>query len=63
MCDGDRGLFEQRNLDFVRDLGAREVIAYDKTTFELQVRDVDVVFDLIGVMCTGGATRCLDRAG
>jgi NADPH:quinone reductase-like Zn-dependent oxidoreductase len=61
----------QRNLDFVRDLGAREVIAYDQTTFELQVRDLDVVFDLIGgdvhrwsyqVLRPGGMMVCLAAA-
>jgi NADPH:quinone reductase-like Zn-dependent oxidoreductase len=53
----------QRNLDFVRDLGAREVIAYDKTTFELQVATLTWCSTSSGVMCTGGATRCLHRAG
>ena len=58
----------EHNLDFVRDLGAREVIAYDKTAFEEQVRDVDVVLDLIGgdvhrrsyrVLRPGGMMVCL----
>ena len=58
----------QRNLDFVRDLGAQEAIAYDKTAFEEKVRDVDVVFDLIGgdvhrrsyhVLRRGGMMVCL----
>lgn len=39
------------NLDFVRDLGADEVIDYRATRFEDAVRDVDVVFD-----CVGGET-------
>jgi NADPH:quinone reductase-like Zn-dependent oxidoreductase len=38
----------QHNVDFVRALGAHEAIAYDKTAFEDHVRDVDVVFDVIG---------------
>jgi NADPH:quinone reductase-like Zn-dependent oxidoreductase len=38
----------QRNVDFVRELGAQEVIAYDQTAFEEHVRDIDVVFDVIG---------------
>ena len=58
----------EHNLDFVRDLGARQVIAYDKTAFEEQVRDVDVVLDLIGgdvhrrsyrVLRPGGMMVCL----
>ena len=38
----------ERNADFVRALGAQEVIAYDKTAFEDHARDVDLVFDVIG---------------
>lgn len=38
----------QRNVDFVRALGAEEVIPYDQTAFEERVRDIDVVFDVIG---------------
>lgn len=41
-----------RNADFVRNLGAHEVIDYRATPFETVVRDVDVVLDTIG-----GATR------
>ncbi len=61
----------QRNLDFVRYLGAGEVFAYDKTAFEEQVRDIDVVFDLIGgdvhrrsyqVLRPGGMMVCLAAA-
>ena len=36
------------NLDFVRSLGANEVIDYQKIRFENVVRDVDVVFDGVG---------------
>ena len=36
------------DLEFVRELGADEVIDYQKTRFETVVRDVDVVLDLIG---------------
>ena len=38
----------QHNIDFVRALGAQEVIPYDKTPFEDHVHDVDLVFDVIG---------------
>jgi NADPH:quinone reductase-like Zn-dependent oxidoreductase len=40
-----------RNLDFVRALGADEVIDYKATRFEEIARDVDLVFD-----CVGGET-------
>ena len=36
------------NLDFVRSLGADEVIDYSAVRFEETVRDVDVVFDVVG---------------
>ena len=36
------------NVDFVRSLGADEVIDYRTTRFEKVVRDVDVVFDAVG---------------
>jgi NADPH:quinone reductase-like Zn-dependent oxidoreductase len=58
----------QRNADLVRGLGAQEVIAYDKTAFEQRVREVDVVFDVIGgdvhrrsysVLKPGGMMICL----
>ena len=37
-----------RNLDFVRELGADEVIDYRSTPFESVVRDMDAVFDAVG---------------
>jgi NADPH:quinone reductase-like Zn-dependent oxidoreductase len=36
------------NHDFVRQLGAQEVIDYAKVHFEDEVSDVDVVLDTIG---------------
>jgi NADPH:quinone reductase-like Zn-dependent oxidoreductase len=57
-----------RNVDFVKSLGADEVIAYDRTPFETAVRDVDVVFDTMGgeihdksygVLKRGGQIVCL----
>jgi NADPH:quinone reductase-like Zn-dependent oxidoreductase len=38
----------QRNVDFVRALGAQDAFPYDQTAFEEHVRDIDVVFDVIG---------------
>jgi NADPH:quinone reductase-like Zn-dependent oxidoreductase len=37
-----------RNADYVRSLGASEVVAYDRMPFEGRLRDMDVVFDLLG---------------
>jgi NADPH:quinone reductase-like Zn-dependent oxidoreductase len=37
-----------RNAEYVRSLGASETIPYDEMPFEDHVKDVDVVFDLIG---------------
>jgi NADPH:quinone reductase-like Zn-dependent oxidoreductase len=37
-----------RNLDFVRSLGADEVVDYQTTPFENAARDMDVVFDTVG---------------
>jgi NADPH:quinone reductase-like Zn-dependent oxidoreductase len=37
-----------RNIDFVRSLGADQVIDYTKSDFSKAIRDCDLVFDLIG---------------
>ncbi len=37
-----------RNRDFLRDLGASEVIEYTTTRFEERVHDVDIVLDMVG---------------
>jgi NADPH:quinone reductase-like Zn-dependent oxidoreductase len=42
------GTASQVNLDFVRGLGADEVIDYQATRFEEVVREIDVVFDTVG---------------
>lgn len=38
----------ERNLDFVRSLGAAQVIDYEKARFEQVVANVDIVFDTVG---------------
>jgi len=57
-----------RNVDFVRALGADEVIAYDEQAFEDSLSDIDLVFDTVGgdvharsyaVLKTGGTMVCL----
>lgn len=42
------GTASARNVAFLRDLGANEVIDYTTTRFEDKVRDVDVVLDAVG---------------
>jgi NADPH:quinone reductase-like Zn-dependent oxidoreductase len=42
------GTASTSNLDFVRGLGADEVVDYRTTRFEDVVRDVDIVFDTVG---------------
>jgi NADPH:quinone reductase-like Zn-dependent oxidoreductase len=53
----------QRNVDFVRALGAEEVIPYDQTPFEEHVRDVDLVFDVMGGDVHARSYRTLKRGG
>jgi NADPH:quinone reductase-like Zn-dependent oxidoreductase len=51
------------NVDFVRALGAHQVIPYDKAAFEAHVHDVDVVFDVLGGDVHGRSYRTLKRGG
>ncbi len=53
----------QHNTDFVRALGAQDVIPYDKTPFEDHVRDVDLVFDVIGGDVHARSYQTLKRGG
>ena len=53
----------QHNTDFVRALGAQEVIPYDKTPFEDHVHDVDLVFDVIGGDVHARSYQTLKRGG
>ena len=48
-----------RNLDFLRELGAHEVIDYSATRFEDVAHDMDVVVDLIGNVHDDTGTRSL----
>ncbi len=48
-----------RNADWLRELGAAEVIDYTATRFEDAVSDVDVVIDLIGNAADDTGTRSL----
>ena len=53
----------ERNVDFVKSLGANEVIAYDRTPFESAVRDIDVVFDTMGGAVHDKSYKVLKRGG
>jgi NADPH:quinone reductase-like Zn-dependent oxidoreductase len=53
----------QRNADFVRSLGAHEVITYDRTPFESALRDTDVVFDTMGGDVHDKSYKVLKRGG
>ncbi|MCH1882179.1 NADP-dependent oxidoreductase [Agrococcus sp. ARC_14] len=50
----------ERNVDFVRSLGADEVVDYGKDRFEDVLQKVDVVVDLIGNVADDTGTRSLD---
>jgi NADPH:quinone reductase-like Zn-dependent oxidoreductase len=52
-----------RNVDFVRELGADDVIDYRATPFESVLRDVDVVLDTIGGTTTEKSWSVLRRNG
>ena len=53
----------EKNVDFVKSLGANEVVAYDRTPFESAVRDIDVVFDTMGGAVHDKSYRVLKRGG
>ncbi len=62
------GTCSQRNVDFVRALGAEEAIAYDSEAFEDKLSGLDVVIDTVGgdvhrrcykVLRKGGVIACL----
>ena len=42
------GTTSEKNIDFVKQLGADEVIDYKKEKFEDKLKDIDLVFDTIG---------------
>jgi len=52
-----------RNTDFLRELGADEVIDYSTTRFEDAVHDVDAVFDTLGGDTQERSLKVLKRGG
>jgi NADPH:quinone reductase-like Zn-dependent oxidoreductase len=57
------GTASARNVDFVRELGADDVIDYRATSFETLVRDVDVVLDTVGGTTTERSWSVVRRNG
>jgi NADPH:quinone reductase-like Zn-dependent oxidoreductase len=57
------GTARMENADFLRDLGADEVIDYTAVRFEDKVRDVDVVLDAVGGDTLERSWRVLRRGG
>jgi NADPH:quinone reductase-like Zn-dependent oxidoreductase len=57
------GTASGRNVDFVRKLGADDVIDYGAMPFETVVRDVDVVLDTVGGTTTERSWSVLRRNG
>lgn len=62
------GTCSSRNVDYVRALGAEEVIAYDRENFDDKLSGLDIVFDTVGgdvhrrsykVLKKGGIIACL----
>lgn len=52
-----------RNADFVRSLGAHEVIIYTATRFEDAVHDMDMVFDTVGGEVQARSWKVLRKGG
>lgn len=57
------GTSSARNIEFVRSLGAEQVIDYNATPFETVVRDVDVVVDTVGGEITERSWQVLRKDG
>ena len=57
------GTASQANLDYVRSLGADEVIDYRAQRFEEIARDVDVVFDTLGGATQEKSWQVLKKGG
>ncbi len=57
------GTASAQHADFVRGLGADEVIDYKKVKFDEVVKDVDVVFDTIGGDTQENSWKVLKKGG
>lgn len=52
-----------KNADFVRSLGASDVVDYELEDFTVRGNRYDVVFDTVGKCGFGSARRCLEESG
>src|ERR1035437_4252390 len=57
------GTASEENIDFVKQLGADEVIDYKKEKFEDKVKDVDLVIDLVGGDTQKRSLQVLKKGG
>ena len=57
------GTASEDNIEFLKELGADEVIDYKKQKFEEVVKDIDVVFDLIGGDTQKNSVKVLKEGG
>lgn len=57
------GTSSESNIDFLNQLGADEVIDYKKQKFEEVLKDIDVVFDLIGGDTQRNSVKVLKEGG
>ena len=57
------GTASEDNIEFLKELGADEVIDYKKQKFEEVVKDIDVVFDLIGGDTQKNSVNVLKEGG
>jgi NADPH:quinone reductase-like Zn-dependent oxidoreductase len=57
------GTASEKNIDFLKELGADEVIDYHKEKFEEKLKDIDVVFDTIGGETQIKSLQVLKRGG
>jgi NADPH:quinone reductase-like Zn-dependent oxidoreductase len=53
----------EKNIEFLQELGADEVIDYKKENFEDRLRDIDLVFDTIGVQTQKRSLQVLKNGG
>ena len=57
------GTASENNIDFLKQLGADEVIDYKKQKFEDLLKDIDVVFDVIGGDTQKNSVKVLKEGG
>ncbi|HLX93092.1 MAG TPA: NADP-dependent oxidoreductase [Puia sp.] len=53
----------ERNVDFLKKLGADEVLDYKKENFEEKLHDIDLVFDTVGAQTQARSIQVLKKGG